>query len=149
MLGFDPLHNKTRKEIFLEEMNQAVPWAALVALIQPHSRGAHQALGGRPPFAVETMLRIHSLQLGWNLSDPAMEEELRERPLYREFAGLSGEGPVARRDQDPVVSPTAVEASAGPGDFRNDQRPSCGARAHAQDRYADGCHADCRAQFDQ
>ncbi|MCA6218453.1 IS5 family transposase [Ideonella sp. B7] len=90
MLGFDPLPKKTRKEIFLEEMNRVVPWAALVALIQPHARGAHQALGGRPPFAVETMLRIHCLQLWWNLSDPAMEEELHERPLYREFAGLSG-----------------------------------------------------------
>jgi IS5 family transposase len=71
-------------------MNRVVPWAALVALIQPHARGAHQALGGRPPFPVETMLRIHCLQLWWNLSDPAMEEELHERPLYREFAGLSG-----------------------------------------------------------
>ena len=89
MLGFDPLPKKTRKEIFLEEMNRVVPWAALVGLIQPHVRGAHQALGGRPPFPVETMLRIHCLQLWWNLSDPAMEEELHERPLYREFAGLS------------------------------------------------------------
>jgi IS5 family transposase len=88
--GFDPVHKKTRKEIFLEEMNRVVPWAALVGIIRPHARGAHQALGGRPPFAVETMLRIHCLQLWWNLSDPAMEEELHERPLYREFAGLAG-----------------------------------------------------------
>jgi hypothetical protein len=65
-----------------------VPWAALVALIQPHARGAHQALGGRPPFPIETMLRIHCLQLWWNLSDPAMEEELHERPLYRRLVGL-------------------------------------------------------------
>ena len=89
-LGLDPLHKKTRKEVFLEEMNKVVPWQALVALIQPHARGAHQALGGRPPFAVETMLRIHCLQLWWNLSDPAMEEELHERPLYRRFVGLDG-----------------------------------------------------------
>ena len=71
-------------------MNQVVPWAELMSLIAPHARGAHQALGGRPPFAVETMLRIHCLQLWWNLSDPAMEEELHERPLYRRFAGLDG-----------------------------------------------------------
>jgi IS5 family transposase len=89
-LGFDPLHKKTRKDIFLEEMERVVPWAQLVALIAPHARGAHQALGGRPPFAVATMLRIHCLQLWWNLSDPAMEEELHERPLYRQFAGLEG-----------------------------------------------------------
>ena len=89
-LDFDPLPKKTRKEIFLEEMEKVVPWAELVALIAPHARGAHQALGGRPPFAVQTMLRIHCLQLWWNLSDPAMEEELHERPLYRQFAGLAG-----------------------------------------------------------
>lgn len=88
--GLDPLPKKTRKEVFLDEMNQVVPWAALVALIQPHARGAHQALGGRQPFPIETMLRIHCLQLWWNLSDPAMEEELHERPLYRRFAGLEG-----------------------------------------------------------
>jgi IS5 family transposase len=88
--GLELLPKKTRKEVFLDEMNQVVPWAALVALIQPHARGAHQALGGRPPFAIETMLRIHCLQLWWNLSDPAMEEELHERPLYRRFVGLDG-----------------------------------------------------------
>jgi transposase, IS5 family len=89
-LGLDPLPKKTRKEVFLDEMNQVVPWATLVALIQPHARGAHQALGGRPPFPIETMLRTHCLQLWWNLSDPAMEEELHERPLYRRFVGLEG-----------------------------------------------------------
>jgi hypothetical protein len=36
------------------------------------------------------MLRIHCLQLWWNLSDPAMEEELHERPLYRRFVSLGG-----------------------------------------------------------
>lgn len=88
--GLEPLHEKTRKEVFFDEMNVVVPWSELVALIQPHARGAHQALGGRPPFPIETMLRIHCLQLWWNLSDPAMEEELHERPLYRRFAGLDG-----------------------------------------------------------
>jgi IS5 family transposase len=90
LFGFDPLPKKTCKEVFLEEMNRVVPWSQLVALIAPHARGARQALGGRPAFAVEVMLRIHCLQLWWNLSDPAMEEELHERPLYRQFAGLTG-----------------------------------------------------------
>jgi IS5 family transposase len=89
-LSLDPLPKKTRKEVFLDEMNQVVPWSALVALVVPHARGAHQAQGGRPPFPIETMLRIHCLQLWWNLSDPAMEEELHERPLYRRFVGLDG-----------------------------------------------------------
>lgn len=36
------------------------------------------------------MPRIHCLQLWWNLSDPAMEEELHERPPYLLFARLQG-----------------------------------------------------------
>jgi hypothetical protein len=56
LFGFHPLPKKTRKEVFPEEMNRVVPWPRLVALIAPHVRGAHQALGGRPPFAVEVML---------------------------------------------------------------------------------------------
>lgn len=43
---------------------------------------------------METMLRIQCLQLWWNLSDPAMEEELYERPLYRRFVGLEGAAPM-------------------------------------------------------
>ena len=46
-LGLDPLPKKTRKEVFLDEMNQVVPWAELVALVQPPARGAHQALHQR------------------------------------------------------------------------------------------------------
>ena len=42
-LGLDPLPKKTRKEVFLDEMNLVVPWGELVKLIQPHARGAHQA----------------------------------------------------------------------------------------------------------
>ncbi|MFZ2987069.1 MAG: IS5/IS1182 family transposase, partial [Ideonella sp.] len=41
IFGLDPLPNQTRKEVFLDEMNEAVPWSKLVALIQPHARGAH------------------------------------------------------------------------------------------------------------
>jgi IS5 family transposase len=75
-------------------MNLVVPWSELVALVAPHApmRGAK---GGRPPFAVETMLRIHFLQQWFNLSDPAMEEALYDTPMFREFAGLDmGEDPL-------------------------------------------------------
>ncbi len=64
-----------------------MPWAELVAIIKPHAPAAGPR-GGRPPFAVETMLRIHFLQHWFGLSDPAMEEALYDIPLYRQFAGL-------------------------------------------------------------
>ena len=85
--GFDRKTKRTRKREFLDEMNLVVPWAELVALIAPYAP-ALGAKGGRPPFAVQTMLRIHFLQQWFNLSDPAMEEALYDTALFREFAGL-------------------------------------------------------------
>jgi IS5 family transposase len=85
--GFERKTKRTRKREFLDEMNLVVPWAELVALIAPHAP-APGSKGGRPPFAVQTMLRIHFLQQWFNLSDPAMEEALYDTPMFREFAGL-------------------------------------------------------------
>jgi IS5 family transposase len=98
-LGLDLNTKKTRKREFLEEMNRVVPWAELVALIEPHSP---RAKTGRPPFAIETMLRIHFLQQWFGLSDPAMEEALFDVPLYREFA-LLPDGPVRLPDESTIL----------------------------------------------
>ena len=76
---------KTRKHEFLEQMEHVVPWASLVALIAPYYP---EGRTGRPPFALETMLRVHFLQQWFSLSDPAMEEAFFDVPLYREFARL-------------------------------------------------------------
>ena len=83
--GFECSSKRTRKREFLDEMELVVPWAELVALIAPHAPAAKT---GRPPFPVETMLRIHFLQQWFNLSDPAMEEALYDVPLFQQFAGL-------------------------------------------------------------
>ena len=96
-LGLNLSTKRTRKREFLDEMNQVVPWAALVALIEPHSPRAKS-----PPFAIETMLRIHYLQQWFNLSDPSMEEALHDIPLYREFAGLS-DGAVRLPDESTIL----------------------------------------------
>jgi IS5 family transposase len=55
----------------------------LVALVAPY---CPEGKRGRPPFPVETMLRIHFMQQWFTLSDPAMEEALHDVPLFREFA---------------------------------------------------------------
>jgi len=85
--GFERKTKRTRKREFLDEMNLVVPWAELVGLITPHAP-ARGTKGGRPPFAVDTMLRIHFLQQWFNLSDPAMEEALYDTLMFREFARL-------------------------------------------------------------
>lgn len=62
-----------------------IPWPDLLAPIAPHAPAGKT---GRPPFALEVMLRIHLLQQFFGHSDPAMEEALHDIPLYREFARL-------------------------------------------------------------
>ena len=77
---------KTRREVFLEEMDQVVPWKSLVSLIEPVYPEAGR---GRHPYPLETMLRVHLMQNWFALSDPAMEEALYEITPMRTFAGLT------------------------------------------------------------
>ena len=78
---------RTRRQRFLEEMEATLPWEAFLGLIQPIY---HQpsAKGGRPPFPLEVMLRIHLLLQWFTLSDPLMEEMLIDTPCFRRFAGI-------------------------------------------------------------
>ena len=76
----------TRKERFLAEMEQVVPWSVLVRLIAP----VYPAAGnGRRPYPLETMLRVHLMQNWFSLSDPGMEDALYDMPALRQFARLS------------------------------------------------------------
>ncbi|WP_395137534.1 IS5 family transposase [Schlegelella aquatica] len=79
---------RTRREVFLAEMDQVVPWKALLALIEPHYPKSGRP--GRQPYPLATMLRIHFLQQWYALSDPAMEEALYDTPVMRRFAQLGG-----------------------------------------------------------
>ena len=83
--GFERYAKKTRRAEFLEEMELVVPWAELVALVEPHYP---KAGNGRRPVGVERMLRMYFLQQWFNLSDPAVEEALYDSPLMREFVGI-------------------------------------------------------------
>lgn len=84
-LPLDLNTKKTRKRLFLEQMEQVVPWAALVERIAPYYP---EGKTGRPPFSLHTMLRVHFMQQWFTLSDPGMEEAFFDTPLYREFAQL-------------------------------------------------------------
>jgi IS5 family transposase len=78
---------RTRREKFLAEMEAVVPWQALVDLIEPHYPKTSRK-GGRPPYPLATMLRIHLMQQWYSLSDPGMEEALIEVPTMRRFVGI-------------------------------------------------------------
>jgi len=77
---------KTRREVFLDEMEQVVPWKVMLGLIAPHYPVAGR---GRRPYPLESMLRVHLMQNWFALSDPAMEEALYEIASLRAFARLS------------------------------------------------------------
>ena len=78
---------RTKKEKFLAEMDQVVPWQPLLDLIEPvYSKVSSK--GGRPPYPLATMLRIHLMQQWYSLSDPAMEDALIEVATIRRFAGI-------------------------------------------------------------
>ncbi|MBX5857181.1 IS5 family transposase [Pseudomonas aeruginosa] len=88
-LGLNLSTKKTRKREFLEQMDKVVPWSTLVQIVEPHYP---KAKTGRPPFAIETMLRVHYVQQWFALSDPAMEEALQDMPVFREFTKLDDVG---------------------------------------------------------
>ena len=81
----------TRREKFLARMERLIPWEQLEARIRPFYPKAGR---GRRPYPLSTMLRIHCVQLFYNLSDPGMEDLLYEVESVRRFAGLKLTGPL-------------------------------------------------------
>ena len=90
---FEQYCKPTRREQFLNEMNHVVPWAELIAVIEPVYPKADGP--GRPPVGIERMLRLHCLQQWFTLSDPAVEEALYDSRAMRQFVGIDlGREPV-------------------------------------------------------
>jgi len=84
--GFERFRKPTRRDQFLAEMEEIIPWRDLCKVIKPfypQPKGA-----GRPPVGLERMLRIHFLQHWFNLSDPAVEEALYDSRAMRRFVGI-------------------------------------------------------------
>ena len=76
---------QTRRDKFLAEMEQVVPWPRLVERLRPlYPKGER----GRPPIGLERMLRIHFLQQWYGLADAAMEDALYDSQALRGFAGI-------------------------------------------------------------
>jgi IS5 family transposase len=84
-LAYDHKKKKTRREKFLEEMEQVIPWAEMVQVIKDYYP---KAGNGRQPMPLERMLRIYFMQQWYSLSDPAMEDALYDIESMRRFAGI-------------------------------------------------------------
>ena len=90
-LEYESKKRKTRREIFLERMDGLIPWEGLENRIRPYYPKAGR---GRRPYELSAMLRIHCVQLFYNLSDPGMEDLLYEADSVRRFVGLRLSGPL-------------------------------------------------------
>jgi IS5 family transposase len=97
-LDFATKKKRTKRERFLAEMDAVVPWAALLALIDPHYPKAGK---GRRPYLLEVMLRVYFLQQWYQLSDPGAEEALYDIHSMRVFAGLE-------LDRDAIPDETTI-----------------------------------------
>ena len=82
---FEKYGRKSRRELFLDEMEQVVPWSVLESLVRPHYA---KAGNGRQPVGLSIMLRTYFVQQWFNLSDPGAEELLYESPVVRRFVGV-------------------------------------------------------------
>ena len=81
------VRKRTRWEKFLADMEEVVAWSSLLNLLEPyyHKTGSQV---GRPPYPLETMLRIDLMQNWYSLSDSAMEDALIEVYSIRCFARI-------------------------------------------------------------
>ena len=95
-LEYQGKKRKTRRELFLERMDGLIPWQKLEERIRP----VYPKPGkGRRAYPLLAMLRIHCVQLFYNLSDPGMEDLLCEGPALRGTCStrdLLYEGPALR-----------------------------------------------------
>ena len=85
LASFEKFGRKGKRELFLDQMEQVVPWSELLALVEPHYP---KAGNGRQPVGLAIMLRTYSLQQWFNLSDPGMEEAFYDSAPPRRFAGI-------------------------------------------------------------
>lgn len=76
----------TKREAFLDVMEQIIPWDRWIALIEPHYPKGHR---GRPPKGIEKMLRMYLLQLWFHLSDEGVEDAVYDSYAMRKFMGLN------------------------------------------------------------
>lgn len=75
----------TRRETFLARMEEVIPWAKLLAVIEPFYPTGER---GRPPIGLERMLRIYFLPQWYGLADEALEDALYDSQARQQFARL-------------------------------------------------------------
>lgn len=76
---------KTKREEFLDAMDEMIPWDYWVNLIRPYYPSGKR---GRPPKNIEAMLRMYLMQNWFNLSDAGIEDAIYDSYAMRSFMHL-------------------------------------------------------------
>src|SRR6266851_4149871 len=108
--SYEKFGRKSKRELFLDEMNAVVPWGALLSLVEPY----YPKVGnGRRPVGLEIMLRTYFVQQWFNLSDPGVEEALYDSASLRRFVGVDlglAAAPDIRITTGTIVDATIIHA---------------------------------------
>jgi IS5 family transposase len=83
---YEKKKKRTRREVFLEKMEQVVPWSRLMEVIEPHYPKSGKR--GRPPIGLERMLRMYFVQQWYGLADEAVEDAVYDSQALRNFMGI-------------------------------------------------------------
>jgi len=82
---FQRKKRRTRREVFLAEMEQIMPWEELFAVVEPHYPKGKR---GRPPVGLKRMLRVYFVQQWNGLSDVGVEDAITDSQALRAFVGI-------------------------------------------------------------
>ena len=96
---YDGQKRQTRRAQLLRRMDGLIPWHRLEARLGPIYPAGER---GRPPYPLAMLLRIHCVQLFYNLSDPAMEDALYDSVAVQRFVGLAARDP--RPDETTILN---------------------------------------------
>ena len=84
-LEYSMRKRKTKREKFLDIMNEIIPWEEWVEFVRPYYPSGKR---GRPTMGIEKMLRMYLLQVWFNLSDEGVEDAIYDSYAFRKFMGV-------------------------------------------------------------
>ena len=84
-LEYSMRKRKTKREKFLDIMNEIIPWDEWVEFVRPYYPSGKR---GRPTMGIEKMLRMYLLQVWFNLSDEGVEDAIYDSYAFRKFMGV-------------------------------------------------------------
>ena len=83
---YEKKKKRTRREVFLEKMEQVVPWSRLMEVIEPYYPKSGKR--GRPPIGLERMQRMYFVQQWYGLTDEAVQDAVYDSQALRNFMGI-------------------------------------------------------------